>query len=128
MRTLLDTHAFLWGIAGDRRMSQHARDIFIGPSDLSMSVASIWEILIKAQTGKLNFPQPAGPYVIRKLAENGIETLPVNLDHLLAFERLPLHHRDPFDRMLIAQAMEENLPILTADPFFSRYPVKVIWN
>ena len=127
MRTLLDTHAFLWGIAGDKRMSQHARDIFIGPSKLSMSVASIWEILIKAQVGKLNLPLPAGPYIISKLAENRIETLPITLDHLLAFERLPMHHRDPFDRILIAQSIEEDLPIVTADPFFSGYPVKVIW-
>ncbi len=127
MRTLLDTHAFLWGIAGDRRMSQHARDIFIGPSDLSMSIASIWEILIKVQVGKLNLPSPASLYIISKLAENRIESLPINLDHLLAFEGLPRHHRDPFDRILIAQALEEGLPILTADPQFSRYPVKVIW-
>lgn len=127
MRTLLDTHAFLWGIAGDRRMSQHAREIFIGPSNLSMSIASIWEILIKVQVGKLNLPLPAGPYIIRKLSENRIEILPIRLDHLLAFERLPKHHRDPFDRMLIAQAVEEGLPIVTADSHFSRYPVKVIW-
>ena len=127
MRTLLDTHAFLWGIAGDRRMSQHARDVFIGPSNLSMSVASIWEILIKVQVGKLNLPPPAGPYVIRKLAENRITILPINLDHLLAFADLPMHHRDPFDRLLIAQALEEDLPIVTADPLFARYPVEVIW-
>ena len=127
MRTLLDTHAFLWGIAGDRRMSQHARDVFIGPSDLSMSIASIWEILIKVQVGKLNLPSPASLYIISKLAENRIESLSINLDHLLAFEGLPMHHSDPFDRILIAQALEEGLPILTADPQFSRYPVKVIW-
>ncbi len=127
MRALIDTHAFLWGIAGDRRMSQHARKVFIGPSNLSMSIASIWEILIKVQVGKLNLPPPAGPYIISKLAENRIETLPVHLDHLLAFERLPMHHRDPFDRILIAQALEEGLPIVTSDPFFTRYPVEVIW-
>ena len=127
MRTLLDTHAFLWGIGGDTRMSQHARDIFTGPSNLSMSVASIWEILIKVQVRKLTLPAPAGPYVIRKLAENRIEILPIHLDHLLAFESLPFHHRDPFDRMLIAQSIEEGWPIITADPWFSRYPVDVIW-
>jgi PIN domain nuclease of toxin-antitoxin system len=108
-------------------MSKVARDLFIGPSDLSMSIASIWETLIKVQTGKLDLPQPAGAYLIRKLAENSIETLAINLDHLLAFESLPMHHRDPFDRVLIAQAIEENLPIVTADPVFSRYPVEVIW-
>lgn len=127
MRTLLDTHAFLWGIAGDTRMSAHARKIFVGPSKLSMSVASIWEILIKVQIGKLNLPLPAGPYIIRKLSENRIETLPISLDHLLAFGQLPLHHRDPFDRILIAQAVEEGLPIVTSDSHFSRYPVEVIW-
>jgi PIN domain nuclease of toxin-antitoxin system len=127
MRALLDTHAFLWGIGGDRRMSRHAREIFIGPSDLSMSIASIWEILIKVQVGKLKLPPPAGSYIISRLSENRIETLSINLDHLLAFEDLPMHHRDPFDRMLIAQAVEENLPVVTADRHFSRYPVEVIW-
>ena len=108
-------------------MSERAREIFIGPSNLSISVASIWEILIKVQVGKLSLPAPAGPYIIRKLSENRIETLPISLDHLLAFGRLPLHHRDPFDRILIAQSIEEDMPILTADSFFSRYPVKVVW-
>ena len=127
MRALIDTHTFLWGIAGDRRMSQHARNIFIGPSNLSMSVASVWEILLKVQVGKLNLPVPACPYVISKLAANRIDTLHITLDHLLTFERLPMHHRDPFDRMLIAQALEEDLPIVTSDSFFSSYPVRVIW-
>ena len=127
MRAILDTHAFLWAMAGDRRMSQKAHDLFTGPSDLFLSIASIWEILVKVQSGKLPLPRPAGPFVIRKLAENWIETLPIDLDHLLAYEGLPMHHRDPFDRMLIAQALEESLPIVTADPVFARYPVKVIW-
>jgi PIN domain nuclease of toxin-antitoxin system len=127
MKAILDTHAFLWAIAGDRRTSPKAHDLFVGPSDLVLSVASVWEILIKVQLGKLNLPRPAGPFVIRKLAENHIEILPIDLDHLLAFEGLPMHHRDPFDRMLIAQAHEENLPIVTSDPAFSRYAVEVIW-
>jgi PIN domain nuclease of toxin-antitoxin system len=108
-------------------MSRHAREIFAGSADLSFSMASIWEILIKVQAGKLKFPRPAGRYVIRKLAENRIEILPITIDHLLALERLPLHHRDPFDRMLIAQSMEENIPVITADRVFARYPVELIW-
>jgi len=128
VKAILDTHAFLWGIGGDPRMSQHAQEIFTGPSDLSLSLVSIWEILIKVQLGKLELPRPAGPYILGKLAENNIETLAIDLDHLLAFERLPMHHRDPFDRMLVAQGIEEGLPIVTADPLFSRYPVEVIWN
>jgi PIN domain nuclease of toxin-antitoxin system len=127
MRALLDTHAFLWGISGDERMSQNARQLFIGPSNLSLSIVSIWEILIKAQTGKLRIPQPAGPWVLSKLAENHIEILPIALAHLLAFEQLPLHHRDPFDRILIAQSMEEEIPLVTSDPRFTRYPVQMIW-
>ena len=108
-------------------MSRHARDVFVGPSNLMMSVASIWELLIKVQVGKLNLPPPGGSYVIDKLAENRIEILPISLDHLLAYERLPMHHRDPFDRILIAQALEENLPIVSSDSHFSGYPVEVIW-
>ena len=127
MKAILDTHAFLWALAGDARMSRHARDIFAGSADLSLSIASIWEILIKVQSGKLKFPRPAGPYVLTKLAENSIKRLPISIDHLLALERLPMHHRDPFDRMLIAQSMEEDWPIITADPMFKQYPIRVIW-
>jgi len=127
MKAILDTHAFLWALAGDARMSRHARDIFAGPAELSFSSASIWEILIKVHSGKLNFHRPAGPYVLSKMAENRIEYLPITIDHLLALERLPMHHRDPFDRMLIAQSLQEKLPILTSDPWFKPYPVQVIW-
>jgi len=127
MRAILDTHAFLWALAGDGRMSRHAQEIFAGSADLSLSMASIWEILIKVRAGKLKLPRPAGPYVIRKLVENRIEVLGISIDHLLAVERLPMHHRDPFDRLLIAQSIEEHLPIVTADRVFARYPVDVIW-
>jgi PIN domain nuclease of toxin-antitoxin system len=127
MKAILDTHAFLWALAGDARMSRHARDIFAGPADLSLSIASFWEIIIKVQSRKLNLPRPAGPYVLSKLAENRIECLPITIDHLLALEGLPMHHRDPFDRILIAQSLEENLPVVTSDPWFSQYPVEVIW-
>ena len=127
MKAILDTHAFLWALAGDARMSRHAREIFAGSADLSLSIASIWEILITVQSGRLNFPRPAGPYLLSRLAENRIKTLSISIDHLLTIERLPLHHRDPFDRMLIAQSMEENWPIITADPMFKQYPIQVIW-
>jgi len=115
---------------GYRRGQAHVtacRDIFVGPSNLSMSIASVWEILIKVQIGKLNLPQPAGAYVIRKLAENRIGTLPIELDHLLAFEQLPMHHRDPFDRMIVAQSLEQGWPVITADTVFKNYPIRVIW-
>lgn len=127
MNAILDTHAFLWALAGDARMSRRARDVFTGSADLLLSIVSIWEVLIKVQTGKLNLPRPAAPYLLSRLAENRIKTLPVSIDHLVCFERLPMHHRDPFDRMLIAQSIEEKLPLVTADPLFEKYPIEVIW-
>jgi PIN domain nuclease of toxin-antitoxin system len=127
MKAILDTHAFLWALAGDARMSPLARDVFSGNTDLLLSIASIWEILIKVQSGKLNLPRPCAPYVLSRLAEHRIKRLPISFDHLLAFENLPTHHRDPFDRMLIAQSIEEGCPVITADPVFKQYPIRVIW-
>lgn len=127
MRALLDTHTFLWAIAEEERLSPHARQIYTAKNDLWLSVASVWEILIKVRAGKLPFPRNAGPYIVRQLAENHIDVLPIKLDHVFRIENLPMHHRDPFDRILIAQSLEEKLPLVTADPLFDRYPVKVIW-
>jgi len=127
MKALLDTHTFLWAIADEGRLSRRAKQIYTGSNDLWLSVASMWEILIKVQAGKLPLPEPAGPYLLKKLVQNQIELLPITLDHVLKVESLPFHHRDPFDRLLIAQGIKEKWPIITADPWFSRYPVEVIW-
>jgi PIN domain nuclease of toxin-antitoxin system len=127
MKALLDTHTFLWAIAQEGKLSRRAQQVYTGSNDLWLSVASVWEILIKVQTGRLLLPQPSGPYLVKKLIKDKIEVLPVTLDHVLQVESLPLHHRDPFDRLLIAQSIEEGWPIVTADPLFERYPVDVIW-
>jgi PIN domain nuclease of toxin-antitoxin system len=127
MKALLDTHTFLWAIAQEGKLSRRAQQIYKGSNDLWLSVASVWEILIKVQTGRLLLPQPSGPYLVKKLIKDKIEVLPVTLDHVLRVESLPLHHLDPFDRVLIAQSIEQRWPIITADPWFSRYPVDVIW-
>ncbi len=127
MKAILDTHTFLWAIAEEDKLSPRARQIYTGSNDLWLSVVSVWEILIKVQVGKLPFPEPAGPYLTKKLAKDHIEILPITLDHVLQTEALPPHHRDPFDRMLIAQSMQQGWPIITADPWFDRYPVDVIW-
>jgi PIN domain nuclease of toxin-antitoxin system len=127
MKALLDSHAFLWALSGDTRMSTRAREIFEGPSSLSLSIVSIWEILIKVQLGKLGLPRSAASYIFSELVKNKIATLPIRLDHLIAYENLPLHHRDPFDRMLIAQGIKEELPIITADRNFQNYSVRTIW-
>src|SRR5438874_11357154 len=121
MRALLDTHAFLWAIAEQEKLSRRAQEVYTGPNDLLLSVASIWEVLVKVRTGKLPLPQPAGRYLVTELARNRIEVLPIRLDHVLRLEQMAVHHRDPFDRILIAQALEEGLPIVSADPHFARY-------
>jgi PIN domain nuclease of toxin-antitoxin system len=127
MRALLDTHAFLWAIAEQQKLPVRVRQIYTGPNDLWLSVASIWEATIKSQAGRLALPQPAGAYLVKELVKNNIEVLPIKVDHVLRNELLPTHHRDPFDRILIAQSLEEDLPIITSDAMFRRYDVEVIW-
>lgn len=126
MRVLLDTNAFLWGLSAPEKLSLTARNT-IASSERLLSLASIWEVLIKVRTGKLPLPVPAAEYLISQMSANGVDLLSITLDHLVQIERLPLHHRDPFDRLLIAQSIEEGLPIVTADPVFRKYPVRVIW-
>jgi PIN domain nuclease of toxin-antitoxin system len=126
MKVLLDTHVFLWGIAEESRLSQRVRSLL--PSVQTwFSVASVWEILTKVRIGKLSLPHPTGPFLTSRLAANGVRILPITLDHTLRIESLELHHRDPFDRILIAQSIEEKLPLVTSDPHFERYPIEVIW-
>ena len=128
MRLLLDTHILVWALIEPARLSPAVRGALENPdNDILFSAASVWEILIKVQAGKLPLPQPSGPYLIKQAAENRIEVLPITLDHILRIESLTMHHRDPFDRVLIAQSIEEKLPLVTADPHFERYPVEVIW-
>jgi PIN domain nuclease of toxin-antitoxin system len=128
VKVLLDTHAFLWAIGEDERLSLKAREIFIaGRNELLLSVASVWEILLKVQVGKIRFEEPAVGYLKRQIFKNNIHLLPILIDHVAHLESLPLHHRDPFDRILVAQSMEENLSLLSADPLMKRYSVPVIW-
>ena len=126
MKVLLDTHTFLWGITDEAKVPLRVRSLILS-GEPWLSVASVWEILTKVQLGKLDFPKPSGSYIISRLSFNGIQILTVTLQHVLRVESLELHHRDPFDRLLIAQSIEEGWPIITADPWFSRYPVEVIW-
>ena len=126
MKVLLDTHTFIWAVADETRWSPRARHV-LGSSELWWSVVSLWEAIQKAQVGKLSLPLPAGPFLTSELSSSHVRLLPVSLSHVLRVESLPLHHRDPFDRLLIAQSIEEGWPIVTVDPWFSRYPVEVIW-
>ncbi|MCL6639359.1 MAG: type II toxin-antitoxin system VapC family toxin [Firmicutes bacterium] len=128
MKALLDTHTFLWWITDDARLPARVREIIADEeNDLFLSSASGWEISIKARLGKLELPSDLVSFVVEQMAENAIDPLPVEINHALYVYNLPAYHRDPFDRILIAQARLENMPILTSDQQIGRYPVKVIW-
>ncbi len=128
MRLLLDTHAFLWWIVDDPRLSKKACEVIgNGKNQLFLSAASGWEIAIKAKLGRLQVPNDPELFIPEQVALNAIENLPVILSHALHVYTLPDYHRDPFDRLLISQAQLEGLPILTADPQISQYSVEVVW-
>lgn len=127
MRLLLDTHAFLWFAAGDRRLSRRARAAMEhADAELHISAASVWEMAIKASLGRLTLPATVARYMADKIAE-GYRLAPISWTHGAAVERLPLHHRDPFDRLLIAQAQADALPVVSRDRVFRKYGVEVIW-
>lgn len=124
---LLDTHAFLWLTLTPERLSSDASSfIQAGEHELCLSIASAWEIAIKYSRGRLCLPEPPSTYVPTRLKALRILSLPIEQAHALHVSTLPPHHRDPFDRLLIAQAHLEHLQILTADPVFAAYNVRTI--
>lgn len=128
MRALLDAHAFIWWVLDTPKLSDPCRDILAnGENEVLLSVASAYEIAYKAARGRLTLPDAPEAYIQSRLAANGFGSLAVKLSHALRAGTLPSIHRDPFDRMLVAQAQIEGLPILTADPAISRYDVETIW-
>jgi PIN domain nuclease of toxin-antitoxin system len=125
---LLDSHTLVWTFLKDHRLSPRARRILSAGTDrFHFSVVSLWELSIKITIGKLRTVGSSIAYFRDECHEQGIQLIPLKLDHILRAETLPLHHRDPFDRLLIAQALEEDLAILTNDALFKKYPAKLIW-
>jgi PIN domain nuclease of toxin-antitoxin system len=128
LRALLDTHAFLWWIADDARLSEKAREIILdGRNELLFSAASGWELSIKAGLGKLELTEDLERFVADQISRNAFQVLPIYLSHALYVRKLPHYHRDPFDRLLISQAVLEEMPLLSADPQISRYSIEVVW-
>ena len=127
MRLLLDTHSLIWWVDGGGALSAKQK-LAIGNAEnlICVSVASAWEMAIKASLGKLKLSLSVADYLVRHLAANRFQLLPITLDHVVRVETLPFHHRDPFDRLLIAQAKEEGVALVSRDPVFSRYGVKLI--
>ena len=128
MRLLLDTHVFLWAIAEQSRLSDRVRGwLEDGDNEAWVSIASIWEIAIKAGLGRLRLPSDLGGFLGAQLAVSSFQVLPIELEHAVAVRDLPLHHRDPFDRLLIAQSRTEGLALVSRDARMKAYEVEVVW-
>ena len=128
MRILLDTHAFLWWANEPGQLSERVLNLCVSEStDLLLSTASLWEIQIKAQIGKLELHQPLQRIVQSQQSGNGLQLLAISPVHVFELDSLPMRHKDPFDRIIIAQAKVENLSIVSKDALFKDYPVNILW-
>ncbi len=128
MKALLDTHTFLWWITDDSHLSETAAAIISnGDNDIFLSAASGWEMAIKARLGKLELPPNIEHFVAEQLAINNFTALPIQMTHALHVYSLPDYHKDPFDRLLLAQAQLEELTIITTNSLIAQYSIKVIW-
>ena len=128
MRLLLDTHTFLWWVGDAPELSAKARQaIARSRNECFVSLASLWELAIKSSLGKLKISGSVERFIPEQLAANRFRELGIEVRHVARVARLPFHHRDPFDRLLAAQALEEGLTIVSADPRFRRYGVRRIW-
>lgn len=128
MSLLLDTHTFLWFINDDPRLSQRAMERIADPeARVLVSVINAWEIVIKTGTGKLVLDRPLAEIWEASILDNHFEVLDVTTEHVMELEGLPPHHRDPFDRLLIAQAIADGHEIVSADTLFDAYPVERLW-
>lgn len=128
MKLLLDTHTFIWWDSQPEQLSDQALDLLTdATNELILSVASLWEIQIKRQLGKLRLHSPLSEILVQQQLTNNLVVLPIVSEHVLALDQLPPHHKDPFDRILIAQAICEQALLVSTDAAFAAYPVKTIW-
>lgn len=128
MKLLLDTHALLWFLLNDARLTDHARSLITASeNELLVSPASLWEIAIKVSLRKYSLAEDFAEFVERQIAENQLTVLPIAVRHAAIVATLPFHHRNPFDRLLIAQAIAEQLPLISSDMAFDLYPVVRVW-
>lgn len=128
MRLLLDSHAFLWFILGDQRLSDRARlAIAAADTDVLISPATLWEMAIKVRLGKYTLPGPFGPFMDTQLSSNRIRLLPIEVRHTAILASMPFHHRDPFDRLIVAQALAESIGVVSVDAMLDAYGVSRLW-
>jgi PIN domain nuclease of toxin-antitoxin system len=128
VRLLLDTHAFLWFLLNDPQLSAAARALISDPNnEVEVSPASLWEIAIKISIGKYSLSEPYQTFMEREIAANQMRLLAIEPKHTALVATLPFHHRDPFDRLLIAQAVVEQIPLVSADTTLDAYPITRLW-
>ncbi|NES82353.1 MAG: type II toxin-antitoxin system VapC family toxin [Moorea sp. SIO2B7] len=128
MKLLLDTHTFIWLTVSQGKLSEQVKSLLADrQNDLFLSLVSVWEMQIKLQLNKLSFNFPLAEVLERQQQTNDLYFLPIELDHIYALASLPLQHRDPFDRLLIAQAVVEQMPLLSIDSVFDGYPIQRLW-
>lgn len=127
MKIIIDTHTFLWFINEQPELSATIKTLIESDTDVLLSVVSLWEIAVKVSIGKMTLPDTFEQFIPEQLMINDIEILPIALPHLTLISSLPFHHRDPFDRLLIAQSIVEDLPIASIDKVFDAYGVNRIW-
>ncbi len=131
MKFLLDTHTFLWLINElySFKLSETVKKLFLNPENqFYLSIASVWEIAIKVSLGKLDIVQPIDPFISEQLQKNGIHLFNIRFQHAIKVAELPFHHRDPFDRLIIAQSLVEDIPVLSKDEVFDDYEIQRIWK
>ena len=129
MKLLLDTHTFLWFIGADPQLSAYARQLIEDPGNQRfLSIASIWEITIKSSLGRLIVPTPPSRLINDHVWSNSIALLAISSEHLDGVHALPYHHKDPFDRLMIAQAIHEGMTLVSKDQAFTAYNLPVIWK
>ncbi len=128
MKLLLDSHIFIWLEIARSQLSDKVREVLLNQNNhLCLSLASIWEIQIKIQLGKLHLNHPLAETISIQQEVNGVEVLPITLTHILALDSLPYHHRDPFDRLLVAQSQVEGLTLVTNDSKIWMYDIPHLW-
>ncbi len=128
MNLLLDTHVFLWFIDGNAKLSPRARELIEDQRNIKLvSVGSLWEMGLKMSLGRLELARPFEELIPRQMELNGFGLLPVRIPHIATIISLPFHHRDPFDRLIVAQCMVENLSVVSLDSAFDKYSVPRLW-
>jgi PIN domain nuclease of toxin-antitoxin system len=124
----MDSHAFLWFVGDDPQLSDTARNLIVDPAnEVYLSLTSVWELTIKVSSGKLTLAQPPEQFFPEQLQRNDFQLLPISLSHATRVASLPVHHKDPFDRLLVAQSLIEPMPLISADAILDLYGVQRFW-